>query len=385
MARVHRIGQTKTVHVYRLITEGTVEQRMVERAEKKLYLEKMVTRDGVSKSEVEDVEDVDKLVSTLKFGCNAVFGEGSNTLPTEEDIALITDRKRTDNFTAGKLHGAADASAKDYDATKQLTSSTDFGGIDFKKIRDEYARSKKPGSMREIRAMWQEKKRERKSRIVLVESKNSGWGSKSVPVLASNDYDLESGERSVFARELQGHYQTAVKKTKKNQPSFESQDHCQVCGLGGHLLCCPRCPVALHVQCSGVGHEKHFLCCSHHHCSVCEKPAASVGGFMFPCSSCVNCYCEDHLPAGARYLEDFNRMDELGFQLKNGVYIHCSAACEQVAIKEYGYKVPGPKQKDPCPPNLDLAEYFGGKVDDNFEAPDNVMIGNKRRRERVNY
>lgn len=30
MARVHRLGQTKTVHVYRLVTEGTVEERMIE-------------------------------------------------------------------------------------------------------------------------------------------------------------------------------------------------------------------------------------------------------------------------------------------------------------------------------------------------------------------
>jgi len=30
MARIHRIGQTKTVHVYRLVTEGTVEERMIE-------------------------------------------------------------------------------------------------------------------------------------------------------------------------------------------------------------------------------------------------------------------------------------------------------------------------------------------------------------------
>lgn len=36
MARVHRIGQTKTVHVYRLIAAGTVEERIVERAEKKV-------------------------------------------------------------------------------------------------------------------------------------------------------------------------------------------------------------------------------------------------------------------------------------------------------------------------------------------------------------
>ncbi|GMH63265.1 hypothetical protein TL16_g03666, partial [Triparma laevis f. inornata] len=42
MARVHRIGQKKTVHVYRLVTTGTVEERVVQRAQKKLYLDKMV-------------------------------------------------------------------------------------------------------------------------------------------------------------------------------------------------------------------------------------------------------------------------------------------------------------------------------------------------------
>eukprot|EP01047_Picozoa_sp_COSAG01_P019637 COSAG01_NODE_1097_length_11708_cov_5.617743_6_plen_121_part_00 len=46
MARVHRIGQTKKVHVYRLLTRGTVETRIVERAEKKLFLDRMVNRDG---------------------------------------------------------------------------------------------------------------------------------------------------------------------------------------------------------------------------------------------------------------------------------------------------------------------------------------------------
>ena len=44
MARVHRIGQTKTVHAYRLCTTGTVEERMQQRAEKKLYLDQMVNR-----------------------------------------------------------------------------------------------------------------------------------------------------------------------------------------------------------------------------------------------------------------------------------------------------------------------------------------------------
>ena len=36
MARVHRIGQTRPVHVYRFCTAGTVEERVQLRAEKKL-------------------------------------------------------------------------------------------------------------------------------------------------------------------------------------------------------------------------------------------------------------------------------------------------------------------------------------------------------------
>jgi len=44
MARVHRIGQHKPVHVYRLVTEGTVEERIQKRAEGKLYLDQMVNR-----------------------------------------------------------------------------------------------------------------------------------------------------------------------------------------------------------------------------------------------------------------------------------------------------------------------------------------------------
>ncbi len=49
MARVHRIGQTKPVRVYRLVTGNTVEERILARATKKLYLDALV---GVSSSGV---------------------------------------------------------------------------------------------------------------------------------------------------------------------------------------------------------------------------------------------------------------------------------------------------------------------------------------------
>lgn len=46
MDRAHRIGQLKEVRVFRLITENTVEEKIVERAEVKLRLDKLVIQQG---------------------------------------------------------------------------------------------------------------------------------------------------------------------------------------------------------------------------------------------------------------------------------------------------------------------------------------------------
>lgn len=63
MDRAHRIGQTKQVYVYRFITEGSVEERMLERAAQKLRLDQLVIQQGrggpsgaaqTSKPDVED-------------------------------------------------------------------------------------------------------------------------------------------------------------------------------------------------------------------------------------------------------------------------------------------------------------------------------------------
>ena len=55
MDRAHRIGQTKQVFVFRFITEGSVEERMLERAAQKLRLDQLVIQQGrqqMSKGEI---------------------------------------------------------------------------------------------------------------------------------------------------------------------------------------------------------------------------------------------------------------------------------------------------------------------------------------------
>ena len=54
MARVHRIGQKNVVHIYRLVSKGTVEERIVQRAQKKLLLDCCVNRGSTAQAQEAD-------------------------------------------------------------------------------------------------------------------------------------------------------------------------------------------------------------------------------------------------------------------------------------------------------------------------------------------
>ncbi|PGH06322.1 hypothetical protein AJ79_06565 [Helicocarpus griseus UAMH5409] len=100
--RAHRIGQTKPVIVYRLATRGTVEQTLLEKADSKRKLEKLVIQKGKFKSllDAENVAEVEELRKVL--GDDSGFevldvggGEGavtSETLLSEKDLEVLTDR-----------------------------------------------------------------------------------------------------------------------------------------------------------------------------------------------------------------------------------------------------------------------------------------------------
>lgn len=57
MERCHRIGQTRPVRVYRLICRGSVEERMLSRAEKKLFLNAMVAEAEDDGGPIEDSDE----------------------------------------------------------------------------------------------------------------------------------------------------------------------------------------------------------------------------------------------------------------------------------------------------------------------------------------
>ena len=375
-ARVHRIGQTKTVHVYRLVAAGTVEERMVQRAEKKLLLDQMVNRERANATTEKASEEASgsEMMRDLKFGCAAVFGDSSqNTLPSKEDIAYISDRKRTENDSNGKVKGGVSHNVNTYDANQELSETQVFGGVDFKKLREEHETKKNaaiPKSLRGIATLQYQlstigAKREAKKRIVMVDGNKSGYGLSSVPVLASNNYDLENGESSVFARELssmaKGAY--AVKKIKREKLELVNQEWCQHCGDGGLLHCCSRCPISVHLECFPNISKSWQPACNHHWCSVCSKSAGDAGGFLYPCQSCPAAYCEDCLPKdnpGFRIVGRLDRFEEAGYNSgKMTAYIHCTTRCEEYAMEVWNWKAPS-KRRQLCPEELDVSKHFGG-------------------------
>jgi SWI/SNF-related matrix-associated actin-dependent regulator of chromatin subfamily A member 5 len=99
--RCHRIGQKKQVHVYRLVTDDTVEVKVVERAQQKLKLDAMVVQQG-RLAEKEKKMTKNDLLDTLRFGADSIFRTKDSSSITDADIEniLLDGEKRTKEMSA---------------------------------------------------------------------------------------------------------------------------------------------------------------------------------------------------------------------------------------------------------------------------------------------
>lgn len=90
MDRAHRIGQKKPVRVFRLITEGTVEEKIIERAERKLFLDAAVIQQGRLADKHAQLTK-GELMTMVRFGADEIMKNKDGTL-TDEDISTLLAR-----------------------------------------------------------------------------------------------------------------------------------------------------------------------------------------------------------------------------------------------------------------------------------------------------
>jgi len=375
MARVHRIGQTKVVHLYRLVTSGTVEERIVQRAEKKLYLDKMVdgshkgAEAGGSSGKDEELSS-SEMKSMLKFGAQCCFQSAEP--PSDAMIDTIIDRTRKEGDSLGEAFSSTSKSAADFDATTQMLNMRELQGESFgeKKEKDKSAVRDLEGmlsggggasTLADIDEQWravQQNKRQHKSRMSTVHVVGVG----KVQVLNENDYEMgenmpnaathggdttHKNGRQVAGRDFlheerclscwQGpegakkkqKAKAKAKATPAKASPAKARDHL---GGDGGLRGCDYCPAAFHLSCIGMSEADSNSfggwACPHHSCATCGRKAAAAGGLLFRCAVCPHSFCEDHLPPEALIMGENKRFQDLGhIHPKQGCYLLCSAAC----------------------------------------------------------
>ncbi|XP_051125916.1 ISWI chromatin-remodeling complex ATPase CHR11 isoform X2 [Andrographis paniculata] len=137
--RAHRIGQKKEVQVFRFCTEYTIEEKVIERAYKKLALDALVIQQG--RLAEQKTVNKDELLQMVRFGAEMVFSSKDSTI-TDEDIDRIIAKgeeataeldAKMKKFTEDAIKFKMDDTADLYD----FDDEKDESKFDFKKIVSE--------------------------------------------------------------------------------------------------------------------------------------------------------------------------------------------------------------------------------------------------------
>mmetsp|Transcript_3589 Transcript_3589/g.8168 ORF Transcript_3589/g.8168 Transcript_3589/m.8168 type:complete len:1295 (-) Transcript_3589:416-4300(-) len=248
MERAHRIGQVKPVRVYRLVCRGSVEERMVSRAEKKLFLNAMVAEqdpdEQLHEAGTEECQEADakkqaeisqalgiggtaiskgELASLIRFGANAVFegGGAGNSCGgdvlgkdiTEEELDMLLEMQGRDQPPPQKEQSEADRVEVEVEVVDEIGRAQQalkdrmemLQEVDLRQLGTTHFELKK--KKKKARAVSEEVgtvdgvldyKRVRKERVVMVDGKGTGYGG-AVPMLAEMmEKEVEPKEDSGF-------------------------------------------------------------------------------------------------------------------------------------------------------------------------------------------
>ena len=141
MDRAHRIGQTKEVSVFRFCTDGSVEEKVIEKALKKLALDALVIQQGRLQENQKNLNK-DELLSMVRYGADKIFDSTNSTI-TDEDIDTIIAKgedetkmlnEKMAGFTDKALKFSMDADATLYEFDDEDENKEVFEGLDMKAV-----------------------------------------------------------------------------------------------------------------------------------------------------------------------------------------------------------------------------------------------------------
>jgi len=292
-ARSHRIGQTKPVTVYKLCTQGTVEEQMMGRINKKRYLslkitesmqDRYTTRDESQMEQSEETNDDDDMTKLGTSQLMAMLRQGATALATTEVSAeevrgwsfetMIERCKASHEETIANTEEDEEA----WLAKAERVETAVLDGVKYKKAKED--------SEQATVDLDRADRRVRKNTTVKV-------GQYSVSKSSMGCAQWEA------APTLAGKDPSLVERKRAKAAPVTHQDHCQICGdeTFEKVIDCAGCPRAYHLNCLSPSWQQRtarmqFYCPSHV-CADCERTTSQAGGMLFRCRDCETAYCED--------------------------------------------------------------------------------------------
>lgn len=347
-ARAHRIGQTKKVTIYKLCTQGTVEEQMMGRIRKKLYLSAKITESmrnihseqaakGKAKAKSTSRESLsDDMPQMDTSQLKTLVRRGAQTLSHPEidatemlswDLDTMMDKCRDKPADAVSEAVQSEADEEKWLSVMERVECAVFDGKRYQREIDNKAKAASKHILPD--SISRADRRKGKNTTVMVngyaiskESMNCGdW--EAVPTFAGKDARLADPVRE-----------------KKRE--FNHEGHCLTCfeNADAGMVECRSCPRAYHYDCLEPQYQVKVrglagFFCPQHACSECGKNTSDAGGLIFRCRWCPQGFCEDCL--------DWDKTELIGDNLAEfellgeaptagGFYIKCPACvdhCEE--------------------------------------------------------
>ncbi|EAW17679.1 putative nucleosome remodeling complex ATPase subunit (Snf2h) [Aspergillus fischeri NRRL 181] len=333
-ARVHRIGQTRPVVIYKLRSTGTVEEQMSRRLVKKAYIADRVTENipncpGNDYLEMLKAEEVSMSQnSTDTFGLpSPIFVD--QTFLSQKQI----DTNEMSQWDMSTILDKCSSTQKDGGLSRCLTVEQEqlwlekadrvrtnlFNGVTI----DTSGRHHTVYAEEESSNLLRSNRRIGKERTVMID----GYAVSKESLRPSVEEPTSTNEECASPTNTFTHQIVSGDPNQGTAHANTSQT-CFVCHQF-NAEDCDICPRAFHPAClESVIEEEHpssgSSICPHHYCWKCHKNASEAGRLLFCCRRCVRAFCDECFYWDTTTFVGANPAYEaLGYFSKNAFYIDC--------------------------------------------------------------
>ncbi|XP_054798276.1 CHD3-type chromatin-remodeling factor PICKLE isoform X2 [Prosopis cineraria] len=221
MARAHRLGQTNKVLIYRLITRGTIEERMMQMTKKKMVLEHLVV--GRLKAQNINQEELDDII---RYGSKELFADENDEAGKSRQIHY--DDSSIDRLLDREQVGVEEAILDDEDDDGFLKAFkvANFEYIDEEAAAEE-ARKKEMESKNTVNNSdranyWEDLLRDRYEEHKTEELSSLGKGKRNRKLMASVEEDDLAGLEDVSSDGEDDNYEADLTDGDSNSTGTSS-------------------------------------------------------------------------------------------------------------------------------------------------------------------